>query len=286
MVQNFLIAIASMAVFFTSCKKQEFNTTSLKTEIFHSTIVDDEYKLFYILPKDYSSSISYPVIFFLDGNWYYEFFQEEVNSLIESGAIPPCIVIGIGYPFDGGYKDLCPHCTDKEDDVLIPRFRDFTYPTVETWTIPTGEGDAFAEFLNEELIPKVEIEYSIDTSKLYLMGHSLGGLNMFYNMFEYPNSKFEGYAALSASLYWGEGATFQLEENYSLNHTDLNTKLYVAYGTSESGSLAVHNAELIDRIEGRSFPSLTFKTEVFKGASHRQVSWEGFRNGMIFFFNE
>ena len=274
-----------LIVLFNSCEKENFDIISVEKEEIHSNIIDDEFELFYLLPKDYSSSSSYPVIVFLDGNWYYEFFRDEVSKLIESNQIPPVIVVGVGYPMDGGYKELCPHCTDAEDDILIPRFRDYTYPTIEKWTIPTGEGDKYAAFLNEELIPKIENEYSIDTNRVYLMGHSLGGLSMFYNMFEYPNPIFDGFAALSASLYWAEGYTFSLEENYSQNHSDLNTKLYIAYGTAESGSLAAHNAEMIDRIENRNYPSLNLKTEVFVGASHRQVSWEGFSRGMIFLLN-
>ena len=270
---------------FNSCEKESIHLASVEKEEFHSNIIDDEFELFYLLPKDYSSSSTYPVIVFLDGNWYYEFFRDEVDKLIESNQIPPAIVVGVGYPKDGGYKELCPHCVDEEDDILIPRFRDYTYPTVETWTIPTGEGDKYAAFLNEELVPKIENEYAIDTNRIYLMGHSLGGLSMFYNMFEYPNPKFDGFAALSPSIYWGEGYSFSLEENYSQNHSDFDTKLYIAYGTAESGSLAVHTDEMIKRIENRNYPSLQLKTEVFKGASHRQVSWEGFSNGMVFFLN-
>jgi len=272
----------ALVVLLNSCKKENIDFITIEKEEFHSNIIDDEFELFYLLPKDYSSSADYPVIVFLDGNWYSEFFRDEVNKLIESNQIPPAIVVGVGYPMDGGYKELCSHCTDAEDDILIPRFRDFTYPKIDTWTIPTGEGDKFAEFLNEELVPKIENEYSIDTNRLFLMGHSLGGLSMFYNMFEYPNPKFDGFAALSPSIYWGEGYSFSLEENYSQNHSDFNTKLYIAYGTAESGSLAVHTDEMIERIENRNYPSLQLKTEVFVGASHRQVAWEGFSEGMIF----
>jgi len=281
----FKFGLIAFVLLFNSCEKEDTAIVSVEKEEFHSNIIEDEFELFYLLPKGYSSSSTYPVIVFLDGNWYYEFFRDEVNKLIESKQIPPVIVVGVGYPQDGGYKELCPHCTDAEDDILIPRFRDYTYPTIEKWTIPTGEGDKYAAFLNEELVPKIESNYSIDTSKIFLMGHSLGGLSMFYNMFDYPNPEFDGFAALSASLYWAEGYTFSLEQNYSQTHSDLNTKLYIAYGTAESGSLAVHNAEMIERIENRNYPSLDLKTDVFKGASHRQVSWEGFSKGMVFFLN-
>lgn len=278
-------ALTAILAFSYSCENRRVETISIEIKEFHSDIIDDEFELFYLFPKDYSSSSSYPLIVFLDGNWYYEFFRDEVNKLVESGQIPPAILVGIGYPQDGGYKELCPHCTDDEDDILIPRFRDYTYPTIDRWTIPTGQGDKYAAFLNEELLPYLEKKLAFDQNKVFLMGHSLGGLSTFYNMFTYSNPKFAGYAALSASLYWGEGYTFQLEEEYSLRHSNLNTKLYIAYGTAESGSLAVHNAEMIERIKNRNYPSLNLKAEVFKGASHRQVSWEGFREGMIFLLN-
>jgi len=274
------------SIVFSSCKKKKYDLYTLKTEIIHSDTVDDEYQIYILLPSDYTPTKSYPVIYFLDGNWYIDFFEKEINSLVASNQIEQCIIVGVGYPIDGGYKELCPHCTDEEDDIVIPRFRDLTYPTVDTWTIPTGEGDKFASFLNEELIPKIESEYSIDTTREFLMGHSLGGLSMFYNMFIYPNSKFDGYASLSASLYWGEGYTLRMEEEYFENNADLNTTFYMAYGSAESGSLAVHNEEMMERINNRNYPSLNFKTEVFIGASHRQVSWEGFSNATQFLLNQ
>ena len=241
--------------------------------------------LYTILPKDYSKDKEYPLIVFLDGDWYYEFFQKEINKLIKHDQIPPCIVVGVGYPLDGGYKELCPHCSGKSSDINITRFRDYSFPKVDSWTIPTGEAANYSTFLNEELLPKIEAEYSIKTNEQYLMGHSLGGLSVFYNLFVNPNQKFDGFATLSASLYWAEGHTFSLEETYHQNNIDLPKKLYMAYGTAESGSLAVHNAEMISRIENRNYPSLQFEYEAFKGASHRQVSWEGFREGTIYLLN-
>ncbi len=285
-IRKGLLLTCLMSIVFLSCKKEKFEHYTLKTEIIHSDSVNDEYQIYTLLPTDYSPSKKYPVIYFLDGNWYIDFFEKEINNLVSNNTIEQCIVIGVGYPLDGGYKELCPHCTDKEDDILIPRFRDFTYPTVETWTIPTGEGDKFSAFLNKELVPKIENEYAVDTTQEFLMGHSLGGLSMFYNMFNYPNAKFDGYASLSASLYWGEGYTLAMEEDYFENNADLNTLFYMAYGSAESGSLAAHNDEMIDRIKSRNYPSLNFKTEVFKGASHRQVSWEGFSKAIQFLLNQ
>jgi predicted alpha/beta superfamily hydrolase len=268
-----------------ACKKENLSQVSLSKETFYSSIVKDDYILYSILPSDYSEEKSYPLVFFLDGDWYYEFFEKEINRLIKSKEIPPCIVIGLGYPLDGGFKELCSHCTDAEDDIIVNRIRDYTYPMSPTATIQTGGAPTFARVLNEELIPKIESEYSIDTNQIHLMGHSLGGLGVLYNLFQTPTSQFDGFAALSGSLYWGGGGIFALETAYHQQHSDLDTKLYIAYGSAESGSLVAHNAEIIERLEKRNYPSLKFKSRLFKGASHRQVSWDGFREGLKYLLN-
>jgi enterochelin esterase-like enzyme len=45
-----------------------------------------------------------------------------------------------------------------------------------------GQADRFSDFLKDELIPQIESEYSTDSSKYVLMGHSLGGLNTHYTI--------------------------------------------------------------------------------------------------------
>ncbi|MEQ8473058.1 MAG: alpha/beta hydrolase-fold protein [Marinoscillum sp.] len=284
---RFYMAVASFfaTAFLTNCS-DDLELISANTEVFHSQAADDDYKLYITVPKNYNPNESYPVVFYLDGDWYYEFFQNEVDELIESNKIPPCIVVGIGYPLDGGYKDVCPKCKYKEDEININRVRDYTFPADTTFKVPTGMAPLFTEFLNDDLIPKMEADYSTDSSQYYLLGHSIGGIGIFYNLFQHPNTKFDGFAALSSSIWWQGGHTFSLEEEYNQNYSDLDTKLYISYGTAESGSLAVHNAEMIDRIKSRNYPSLQLKTSILKGASHRQVAWDGFRNGMIYLLNE
>lgn len=269
----------------SSCEKENMTFVTLEKETYHSSIIDDDYLLYTFLPNDYSEDIDYPVVVFLDGDWYSDFFTDELNKLIKAKKIPPCIVVGVGYPLDGGYREVCSYCTEDQDEIIVNRLRDYTYPQIERYTVPTGGGAEFSKFLNQELLSEIESRYSTDSTQYFLMGHSLGGLSTFYNVFQ-PESRFNGFGALSASLWWNGGYTFQLEEEYSENNTDLPKKVYAAYGTAESGSLAAHNVELFKRLKSRAYPSLQLKTEVFKGASHRQVSWKGFTNGMIHLLNQ
>lgn len=265
-----LVITVLLMVTITSCKKKKLEIP-VKEEVFSSSIVQDDYKLHISLPKNYSENNKYPVVFLLDGDWYIDYFSKELNKLITSGEVPPSILIGVGY-------------TD-ENDLWKKRFRDYTYPKSSNYETPTGQADNFHAFLHQELIPKIEKEYSVDSNKYVLMGHSLSGLNVFYNLFQSTESKFSGYVALSSSIWWENGYSFALEEEMNNTITDLPVKLYIAYGSAESGSLAAYNEEMMTRLKSRNYPNLQLETNVFKGASHRQVSWDGLREGAIFTLN-
>ena len=132
------------------------------SEKLYSKQVQDTFKLFKATPKGYSndSTRKYPLIIILDANAFYESTISELkfNSFI--GLIPKSIVIGVGY------KDF------PTMDSL--RSRDYTYPTAipEYEMTLSGGGDKFKKFIDQELIPKLTMEYKIDIDRSVLCGHS------------------------------------------------------------------------------------------------------------------
>ena len=97
---------------FFSCEKQEFDCQGSKTErTLFSNVIDDDFNIYTYLPVNYDPTAEYPVIFLLDGDWYFEDFVLELNDLIQGGQIEPSILIGIGY----------------QSNVDEKRFRDYTF---------------------------------------------------------------------------------------------------------------------------------------------------------------
>jgi predicted alpha/beta superfamily hydrolase len=255
---------------FVSCEKHEFEFEGAKSATsFYSNTVNDDFKIHTYLPPGYSTSIEYPIIFLLDGDWYFEDFTKELNDLVQGGIIEPSILIGIGY----------------QEKLEEKRFRDYTFPQDPEYDIENGQADVFSDFLKDELIPHVASEYSTDSSKYVLMGHSLGGLHTLYNMLK-ANSPFSSYVAVSSSVWWSNGYLFGLEEQFFNDATDLPVSAYIAIGGDEPPSMTILNEELIERLSTRNYTSLRLSSEFFTGASHSQVPMIGFRNGIQFVLNQ
>ena len=252
-----------------SCEKHEFDFQGTKSESdFHSSIIDDDFNIYTFLPANYNSNSEYPVIFLLDGDWYFEDFVFELNDLIQGGQIEPSILIGIGY----------------QSNVDEKRFRDYTFPQDPDYDIANGEADKFSQFLKDELIPQIESDYSTDSTRMILMGHSLGGLNTLYNMLQ-VNSPFNGFVAVSSSIWWNNGFLFGMEEQFFNDTSNLPANTYIAVGGDEPPSMTILNEELIERLNTRNYSGLRLDSEFFKGASHSQVPMIGFKKGIQFVLN-
>lgn len=267
MKQFFVITLIILGL--SSCRQNEADMQgSTLEQTFFSSIVNDEFKLHTFLPASYSPTRTYPVIFLLDGDWYTNDFTREYSELVQSGDVPEAIIIGIGYP----------------NDVILKRFRDYTFSEDTDYDIQTGKAAAFSQFLREELIPKIESDYETDPSNYVLMGHSLGGLNTLYNMFQ-ASSPFRGYVAVSSSIWWNNRTLFGIEEQFFDQSSDLVAKAYIAVGGDEPPSMTILNEEMIERLKARNYPGMSLASEFFQGASHSQVPMIGFKQGIQFVLN-
>jgi predicted alpha/beta superfamily hydrolase len=263
---NRILFLLIAGVALISCEKQAFDFQGSTSESeFYSRIIDDDMSIHTYLPPNYNPNDAYPVIFLLDGHWYFDDFSKELSDLIQGGDMEPSILIGIGY----------------QEKVNEKRFRDYTFPQDPDYDIENGRADRFSQFLKDELIPHMESEYGTDSSKYVLIGHSLGGLNTLYNMFSL-DSPFRGYVAVSSSVWWSDAFLFGWEEQFASNAADLPAKAYIAVGGDEPPSMTTLNEELIERLKERDYDGLSMSSEFFTGASHSQVPILGFKKGVQF----
>ena len=64
-------------------------------------------------------------------------------------------------------------------------------------------------------------------------GDSFGGLFATYALLSEPDT-FRRYGIGSPSLYWDDGAMFELEASYARDHTDLDARVFFSIGAYES----------------------------------------------------
>lgn len=152
----------------------------------HSEILQEDRVLNIYLPSTYSSdTITYPVIYLLDGSMNEDFLH--VVGLCEffnlMYTMPPCIVVGIAN---------------------VDRKRDFTFATplkeLQEKYPTTGGSARFISFIENELQPFIKQTYRTNNEKT-LIGQSLGGLLASEILLKKPGL-FNQYFITSPSLWW------------------------------------------------------------------------------------
>lgn len=144
-----------------------------------STIMGEERKYLVHLPPGYQESKSdFGVIYLLDGPGHFHHVSGIVSFLSNQGRMPPMIIVAIAN-------------TD--------RTRDLT-PTNEKRAPTSGGADRFLDFIEKELMPKIEADYRVSPFKL-LIGHSFGGLFAVHALLTRPGL-FNAHIAASPSLQW------------------------------------------------------------------------------------
>lgn len=149
-----------------------------------------DYLVYIAWPQQPPPAEGYPILYLLDGNESFAIAAEYQNRLGSYAGMEPGIVVGIGYPGKSRRNfDYTPSLPDGAE------------------TIPgmgrTGGGDAFLDFVANQVIPGVETGYPVDASRRTLAGYSLGGLLTLQALFKHPEL-FQTYIASSPSIWFGE----------------------------------------------------------------------------------
>jgi predicted alpha/beta superfamily hydrolase len=193
--------------------------------VIKSVILDEDRTILIRFPKDYSvSKNKYPVLYILDGEFFFQQAVSAVNFLSEcsyiyNNPLPQMIVVAI---------------------VNVDRNRDYTptyapnqlgnlyYPT-------SGKASIFTKFLSAELIPYVDAKYRTQPYRI-LAGWSFGGLFTIHTYFENPEM-FSAYLAISPSLWWDKDKFVTKTDSIPSGKQLPKRKLTVTIGALEGGSM-------------------------------------------------
>jgi len=250
-------------------KAQDPPITILNSAVhsFHSAINDTDYKLFIILPKNYSDSGKrYPALYLLDGNdtatiaW--------LTRSRQHSDMPQIIFVGIGYPEPlAGPPVPLP---GKPAVAPAQRSADYAlYNTTEPWSPPKDKGaPVFLEVIEQEVIPYIDAHYRTDPSDRGLGGHSLGGLFATYALF-HAGDVFDKYWIGSPSLLWDNSVLSKEEAQYAATHRDLNARVIADVGGQESKAFMRGPLfAMMDKVRSRHYPHLFWKTIVLANEDH------------------
>ena len=220
----------------------------------YSRTVKDTFKIFICLPKKYENSKdTYPAVYVLDANVAFDMISTLMKLVSNGLDCKQAIYIGIGY------KDF------MVMDSL--RGRDYSYPQRDG--IPgSGGGKLFSAFLRNELIPYIDSVYRTKISDNTLIGHSLGGYYVFYNMLSNAvenKPMFKNFVAGSPFVI-NDKYLVELEQTLWTKTDSLPAKLFMCSGTiGDVDSMLMVFTEIFKK---RNYKGFEFKSIVLKDFDH------------------
>ncbi|GGB38704.1 hypothetical protein GCM10011502_09920 [Oceanisphaera marina] len=163
-------------------------------EGFALTSLDQQrhYQIVISIPKAPIPEQGYPVLYMLDGNAALAALNEQDFSRLKGGDWP--VIVTLGY----------------QHNAQPARAYDYT-PTAKS--AQYGGAEAFWQFVEQEVKPRVAKRIQLDAGRQSLWGHSFGGLFVLHTLFNHPES-FQSYIAVDPSLWWQQGQILNDEASY------------------------------------------------------------------------
>ena len=234
--------------------------------IFYSKTIKDTFKIFVCLPKNYDKNKdTYPAVYVLDANVAFDMISALMKLISNGLDCKQAIYIGVGY------KDF------MVMDSL--RGRDYSYPQKDG--IPgSGGGKLFTVFLRNELIPYINSKYRTKAADNTLIGHSLGGYYVFYNMLSSAvenKPMFKNYIAGSPFVI-NDKYLIDLEQKLSTQTDSLPVKLFMCSGTI--GDVDSMLIVFTDILKKRNYKGFNFESIELKDFDHMDIMFPTWSKGL------
>lgn len=248
-----------------SLSKKEFkhlkNCYLLLSIIFCFTVNAQTHTVSVTVPQSYEteSSKNYPVIYLLDGTHN----QNMLNGMLERLHLS-----------EGSFEHIIVSI-DVED-----RLNDFA-PTVNMDPRgPVGKGgggDQFLDFLEKELMPRINKNYRTSEFNT-IVGHSVAGLLVIHSFHSRPEL-FQSHLAFSPAIWWGARETAKSAKNYVLSNGGGDTYLYMNIGSENGEMKSVYNSFATTIMKNRSI-DLKLTLNEFDDVSHDFTMAAGLYNAL------
>lgn len=222
---------------------------------FSNTYGGDRTVLVY-LPEDYSrSQLAYPVIFLLDGSFFFLPTAGVVDFYSTIGEMPKMIVAAI---------------------VSTNRMHEFS-------TAPSGGAAEFTVFLRDELFPHMGERFRTEPFNI-LIGHSLAGLFTVFSLMNDPEL-FDAHIAASPALYWnGRSEVARAREEMGPG-TDTKNFLYMTYSGGDGENIRASTDAVVRILEESPTPNLEWQFTFLPDDRHNSSPMKSILGGLELLFN-
>lgn len=239
-----------------------FTTYAQKvTEEVFSPKLNEKREITIGLPPSYLTNPNkkYPLLIVLDGDYLFDPFQGALNYGAYWDDLPEVILVGVNQNKNN----------ERETDCTID----------QSTGLPDEKGNQFFEFIGMELVAYMEKKYRIAPFKI-IAGHDItAGFLNFYLYKEKP--LFEAYISMSPEL-----AT-AMEQNIPDRFNVLEQPIYYYQSTADGDvkKMQAQIKELDNALKTINKPTINYKFDEFKGASHYSLVLHSIPNALYQFFS-
>lgn len=230
------------------------------SEIVSSVRLKEDREITIGLPASYEKNTNknYPLLVLLDGDYLFDPFQGALNYGAYWDDLPEMIIVGIGQNKNN----------ERETDCAVD----------ETTGLPIEKGEKFFEFIGLELVPYIEKKYRVNPFRI-VAGHDITA--GFINLFLYKDQPlFSAYISLSPEL--AQGMEEQIPERLRL----INQQIFYYQSTADGDVKKMQKRikELDNATKVINKPTLNYKFDDFKGASHYSLVLHSIPSALYYFF--
>ena len=222
----------------------------------YSEKVKDSFEIYISVPPSSDTNTIYDVIYYCDANLRSGNLMREMSTRDKYAAkLKNTIFVGIGHV--GDYHVL--------------RRRDFILPSINDGDTSGrsgkyGQTENFYQFLKTELIPLINSRYKTTAGSNSIIGHSLGGLFVFYCLFK-NDSLFSNYYSLSPSLWIDHYSIYKF--NRLKDGIMLPKNLYFSAGSLELLNRIKNGTNEMEKfLQTENYRNLKYAYDVHKGKNH------------------
>ncbi|WP_210114668.1 alpha/beta hydrolase-fold protein [Pseudoalteromonas sp. KS88] len=229
----------------------------------YSELLDEHRKFFIRLPANYDPSKTYPLIIKMDGNFNLSRWHNTLTIYAEQGIVEESILVALPNQFwtDTRNRDLVPPYARKEVSIGAR-------PAFENDPAIFGRADVFLSFIEKELLPYLEANYSLNDNRI-LTGFSAGGSFVLYTLSTKP-TLFDGYFAFSPAAWYDDSVVVNefAKSLSALNQSEIF--LYLSLGADENPIITGSFKGLLAALEQNKEHTITWKFSYSEGAGHNE----------------
>jgi predicted alpha/beta superfamily hydrolase len=259
-----ILAASTLLLTLGSCKKDElFKTGTIKEFSLQATSNGATYSIKVGLPANYDpANGKYATIYVLDGKEIFGYVANRCQEISDQYSLKNVLVVGIGYGRD----------------------RSIDYTPTKMSSV-TGGAPQFLNFIETQLIPKMEQDYQADPDRSgrVILGHSYGGLFGEY-AFSMHNKVFGNYILLSPSLWFDNYIPLQMEKDNRENIKNEKQLVFMGIGEKEETDRMLAPFETLYQSFHNYYSNIRLAKNIENNTSHMSSRSPNIVKGLIYYF--